>query len=581
MKIINNSCFRSVSASFLVRPLKNVNVMLRLAILLALVSLFSACASSSSSSPPSPPSSSPSSSDGSVPRNLFSHASYHFALANTTTTSAVRSARILGVIRLEDEAVRSRLPVGAGNWTVTYALSQEDNELVATFFKVVKVDASSGELEFNSELGRAFSLGYVVNVLGVSNFNVIAEISYLDANGETQMLESVSVPVRISAAAREQLQAKDFFTFKGSAEERTVSELVNVTRERGFNGRVIRELNRSVADLTAADFVLFALDADGRADAAESDFFFDPAGIAPGTFVASDLWSVADDGTLSLNQALDMTVLLRLTNGAANHRNLPLTYALPAGTTNAILNGNHTEDTGPGSFRHFVANNREVVSATANEAEDIFNISAARGFGVNLMAIEISFSFAYERAVLIEEMREVTRRDLSYRRTATIGEDALSSASASAAVSGVDDLLVALGIERVLPEVLRDTTGLNVPPTLYFRLRDAGAAATLCEEQFYLDNQGHRILLKSDGELDYERVSSYGCRLEVSLTGLPGDYAEVTTGVLANATAEFARTDRLLGSDCRDQSGGAGSLHGQCGGGARDRAMQLSCAGGY
>ncbi len=470
-------------------------------------------------------------------RNLFSHAAYHFALANTTTTAASSRNRTMGMVRLESEEMRARLPQDAGNVTVTYRLLPGDNELVTTFFEV---NASSGRLLFKSEWARDFSLGYVVHALGVREFDVAADISYLNTDGERQHWDSVSVPVRISATARA-LEAADFVIFNGFTRARTerVTFLIDANN-RSFEGRVELGFHRiSPFFLQSNKFRRF------------STLFINTArSVVDPTEIISypDLWDsegMGENITSRLNQALNISVLLLLTKNGENHRNLSLTYPAANGISQELLDDIHTRE---GSLRHFVAAHPDVISAQ----EDIFNLdpSAKSGFGADLEAIRFAFPFFYQREVGQTEERLVERRRHYYELQGALDENA----SPRSVVSRVGDLFDTLGIYPDLSKEVRAQTGLDRPPTLYFRLQsgfDRSGESAYCSGRFYLDNQGYRILLGSEADADFEVNDLYVCKVQVSLTGLSDDYTDVTTGILGDVPERYDRMSLFFGQVAR------------------------------
>ncbi len=488
------------------------------------------------------------SSGGGPARNLFSHAAYHFALANTTTTAASSRNRTMGVVRLENEEVRARLPQGAGNVTVTYRLLPGDNELVATFFEV---NASSGRLLFKSDGAQDFSLGHVVRVLGVREFEVAADISYLDRDGERRHWASVSVPVRISAAARA-LETEDFVIFNGFTRAGTERVTVVVeTNNRTFEGRVELgfPLMFSFFSLSKKDPLLYSLFRDNaRSVVYPTEAIFQ-----------TDFWDsegMGENRIFRLNQALNISILLRLTENGVNHRNLSLTYRAAKGMSRELFDDIHTRE---GSLRHFLVTHPNVTSAP----EDIFNLdpAAKSGFGADLESIRFAFPFFYQREVLQTEERIVERRRHHYELVGMLNENA----PPYSVVSGAGNVLRTLGIQTDLSAAMRAQAGLDRPPTLYFRLQSGFNRtdnSAYCSRRFYLDNQGYRILLGSEEEVDFEARSRYYCSVRVSLTGLSDDYTDVTTGILGDVPERYDRKSLFFGQVARTNPPVSGACSG-------------------
>ncbi len=186
---------------------------------LCLASFLTACAvsSDSGSAAPAP--------DPKDPRSVFSHASYNLVGWGETTTSA---NQVLGKVVLEPNEVLALLPEGVSSYNTSFQL--EGSELANEFFGV----NDAGEIRFKdgNSYGREFQLHYVVNVLEVSEFEVVARISYTNAAGESVNVEH-RVTIKIAAVAIDP-QITNFVRFDGKADE-TVQ---NQTKTYGLSGTI-------------------------------------------------------------------------------------------------------------------------------------------------------------------------------------------------------------------------------------------------------------------------------------------------------------------------------------------------------
>ena len=97
---------------------------------------------------------------------------------------------------------------------VRYTIVGGANDLTRAFFKLDRA-----MLLFEAApryASRTFTLDYVVNTLGIDALRVMANVSYVDAQGARQTLGLYEVPVTMRAVA-EVPAANDFVVFDGLA----------------------------------------------------------------------------------------------------------------------------------------------------------------------------------------------------------------------------------------------------------------------------------------------------------------------------------------------------------------------------
>ena len=170
------------------------------------------------------------------PRSVFSHTSYNFAGLGATLTNADPAARILGSVVPDRNTILAGLPAGVSLDDVNISFRLEGSELANEFFEVNSTD---GRVLFGG-LGnyrRAFALDYVVNVLDVSEFEVVAVLSYINAADELVNAEH-RVAIKIVAVTRGP-KTTDFIRFDGKFNTQGIrTDSFNVTVNQSYTGQL-------------------------------------------------------------------------------------------------------------------------------------------------------------------------------------------------------------------------------------------------------------------------------------------------------------------------------------------------------
>ncbi len=197
---------------------------------LCLTSFLTACAVSSGSDAPGSAAPDP---DPRVSRSVFSHASYNFVGQG----SSLSAGQVLGSVQVDMVTLLARLPEDLNASSIQIEYQLEGSELANAFFGV----DSTGKVLFKDEdensYGREFQLHYVVNVLNVSEFKVVARFSYTNATGELGEGEDEDAEYRVNvkiAAVEREPQITDFVRFDGKTDE-TVQ---NQTKTYGLSGTI-------------------------------------------------------------------------------------------------------------------------------------------------------------------------------------------------------------------------------------------------------------------------------------------------------------------------------------------------------
>ena len=278
--------------------------------------------------------------------------------------------------------MRARLPEGVTDYTVDYSIVGEANDLAHAFFVVNTTNAPNkgARLLFQAApryARRAYNLDYVVNTLGVNRLRVEANISYVNAAGDSQYLKFVSVPVTIRAAATNP-GVNAFLDFEGMRQTRReirtrVSAPVNTT----FRGFLNAVLNATVSR-NVPDFTTMWTNGNYRADTNEPTPVND---LDLSSFLLAN----------STTQRLSVTVTITSFNATTVMRTRQI-YRIAAGTPVLTINGNSSVD---GSFRAFL----KAANQTTDIPAGVVFIDARDELGPNVMAVEWRFDFNYLRAV--------------------------------------------------------------------------------------------------------------------------------------------------------------------------------------
>ena len=474
---------------------------------------------------------------------VFSHAAYDFVLLNTTQAGRNQSPvgeRRLGLIHVEEAEIRARLPAGAV-WQpddVRYTIVGGANDLTRAFFKLDRA-----ALLFEAApryASRTFTLDYVVNTLGIDALRVVANVSYVDAQGARQTLGLYEVPVTMRAVA-EVPAANDFVVFDGirrSGTEQRDSMVTTTMPDQSFQGRLSQTmnlLNRMGAARALAPFTdswvarHYTPDADEvrRADT-NTVAAFDGTQLITSAAPRQTRPALAVTVTLTLNNNSDTQVSGR--------------YAIAAGTNISVVNGNSSVD---GSFLAFL----QGLNATDNNPPfDFVALDANDRVGLNVTEMAWSFTFPYTADVTTTttSTRTVRVSRLAYTAEGAIDENVAGRTSLSRSA----EILRTLGIRLNRP------AGFEGPlPTLYFQVANANVSEAHCETAFYLDQgyrhyQNYQIKAQASPDaarplLNHEARDAYACQMEVSLRGTDSSYRAITTGNLTdtnNQTTAVAGT---------------------------------------
>ena len=175
--------------------------------------------------------------------NAFSHVRYNFIGLNTTRTSADPATRILGRVQIDPVALLQFLPgresvtINATAWRLEGAGAL--NALVNDFFEVD--GAGIIRLSASNTFGLELSLHFVVNELGLSAFEAVANITYTYetvAGANRLANREERAPIKITAVGGDELPlALDFVEFGGVSTESTAGER-GVNRTYTVSGKV-------------------------------------------------------------------------------------------------------------------------------------------------------------------------------------------------------------------------------------------------------------------------------------------------------------------------------------------------------
>ena len=463
---------------------------------------------------------------------VFSHAVYDFVLANTTQAGRNQSPvgeRRLGLIQVEEAEIRARLPEGAV-WQpndVRYTIVGGANDLTRAFFKLDRA-----ALLFEAApryASRTFTLDYVVNTLGIDALRVVANVSYVDAQGARQTLGLYEVPVTMRAVA-EVPAANDFVVFDGLRESGSEARRTTTTNTRAqrFEAGMLRETINITAEGSA--FGMFTArwtDEHYVADADEQRLYAGPRAGAPAAFDLSQL--VTSATPRQTRQDLAVAVRLTLNNNSATQ--VSDDYVIAVGTNLTTINGASTV---PNSFLAFV---RGLNATTAGRSFGFVALDANDRLGSNVTAMAWSFTFPYTADVTTSttRTRSVRVSRLAYTAEGAIDENVAGRTSLSRSA----EILRTLGIRLNRP------AGFEGPlPTLYFQVANANVSEAHCETAFYLDQgyrhyQNYQIKAQASPDaarplLNHEARDAYACQMEVSLRGTNSSYRAITTGNLTD-----------------------------------------------
>ena len=459
---------------------------------------------------------------------LFSHASYNFALLNTTQTGRAidrdtLDARTLGLIDLEDAEVRALLPAGITEWNVAYTIVGGANDLTRAFFRLQ--EDNSARLLFQAAARynrRAYTLDYVVNTLGVDELDVAANISYVDAAGANQTLGVFTVPVRIRAVASVPA-VNDFLVFEGIRRSGTEQRARTRTGTETFDaGRLSETINTTVTKRLAA-FTTTWPAADYAADTDEP---------TPGVGLDLDQLLTSAEPRQT-RQELAVRVTLTLDNNSATQ--VTGDYMIQMGTNITTINGNSSVDD---SFLGFL----KELNMTDDVAAFVAIDPATDHVGSNVTALTWSFAFAYTAQVTRPAGTESVRVE---SRTYTAEGALAENAAGRTDVGGLTQVFRALGI--TIKDLQELPAGYDRVPTLYFRVRNANNSSPYqCARAFYLDQayenyedyamKAQAAQNADEQVLDHENRSAYACRLEASLRGFGANYTAIRTTNLTDSS---------------------------------------------
>ena len=234
---------------------------------------------------------------------------------------------------------------------------------------------------------RTFTLDYVVNTLGIDALRVVANVSYVDAQGARQTLGLYEVPVTMRAVA-EVPAANDFVVFDGLRESGSEARRTTTTSTRAQRfaaGRLRETINITAEGSVFGAFTARWTDEHYVADAAEQRLYDGRRAGAPAAFDLSQL--VTSAAPRQTQEDLAVAVTLTLNNNSAPQ--VSGSYVIPAGTNLTTINGASTVS---GSFLAFVRdlNGRRMVIPFGFVALD-----ANDRVGLNVTAMAWSFTFPY------------------------------------------------------------------------------------------------------------------------------------------------------------------------------------------
>ena len=460
---------------------------------------------------------------------LFSHASYNFALLNTTRTGRAidrdtLDARTLGLIDLEDAEVRALLPAGTADWSVAYTIVGGANDLTRAFFRL-QADNSARLLFQAAERynRRAYTLDYVVNTLGVDELDVAANISYVDAEEANQTLGVFTVPVRIRAVASVPA-VNDFLVFEGIRRSGTEPRAVTTpsTDEVDFNNGRLSGTTNTTMTKQLSPFTTTWRTANYTADADEPTpaAAFDQAQLLANNQVA---------------KMLDVDVTLTLNNNSATQ--VTGVYSIDEGTNVSTIDN---RSAGEGSFLGFL---KSLNTTRPSSIPDFVAVDANGNVGPNVTEVAWSFTFRYTADVTTTttSTENVRVSSLAYTVEGAIAENAAGRTG----VGGLMNVFRALGITIKDPQQL--PAGYDRVPTLYFRVRNANNSSPYqCANAFYLDQayenyedyamKAQAAQNADEPVLDHENRSAYACRLEASLRGFGANYTAIRTTNLTDSS---------------------------------------------